>query len=541
MTTETKPLTKSQKVANDLSALMRARTPLIWVTTIEEARVEGYVAQAAAQAGYTPIFWDVAQGITKLDGKVTNDYGDNLTDAGAALSAIKARADKSGSTKENNFRTAWIMRDVGKWLEGPLGFTPLRALRNLSKFLPGVKRDNAQSIIVLSADSKVPDDLKGHATVVEWPLPDRAEIAAILEAALQSIPEAGRAEACSKETFEQAVDSAVGLNGEEAASCYAKSLVQTKRIDPAIISSEKKRVIAKSGVLTWVEPITGGMDAVGGLENLKAWLRLRKSAYSPAARAYGLPAPKGVGLVGIPGCGKSLTAKAVPTEWGVPCIRLDLGALKGKFVGDSEGNMRKALSTIEAIGRCVVWIDEIEKALAGSTGGSSADGGVSQDQLGTLLTWLSDRASEAFVMVTANDIEGLPPELLRKGRFDEIFFIDFPNFDEAKSVLKTALVKAGRGKVEFDLDSVALECKEYTGSEIAELVPAALFVGFNDNAREITTADLLNAAKEVVPLAKTSARKIERLKAFRDEGRATPATAKEAGHFESRTGRQLDL
>lgn len=529
MTTETKVLSKGQKQAADVSALLRSRQPLLWIVTREEARVEGFLAEAAKNAGYPEVrVWDVAQGVQGLDGKKDQNFTD--PDAGATLTAIRARAEKG---KE---RGVWIMRDLPVWIGGGIsGASTLRALRNLARLLPGVPRERAQAIIVLSPDNEVPKELQGHATVIEWPLPDRSEVAAILDGAINALPEFEngadgqpdkskpfRSIVAPNGVRESAIDAAVGLSGEEAASCFARSLVQSRKIDPTIVSNEKKRVIARERVLEWYDPIEGGLDAVGGLENLKTWLIARKDAYSPKARAYGLPSPKGAMLVGISGCGKSLTAKAVSTAWEVPLIRFDLGAMKSKFVGDSERTIRKAFAVIEAIGRCVVWFDEIEKSLQGATSGS-ADGGVSSDALGAVLTWMNERKGDAFIIATANDVSGLPPEFLRKGRFDEIFWIDTPNADERKAVLKTALKANGRAKVKINLDVVGDACKEFTGAEIAAIVPDALFAAFADNAREINTADLLAAAKTVVPLTKTAEVKI---KAMRDwaKGKARPAT-----------------
>jgi len=412
------------------------------------------------------------------------------------------------------------------WLAGPMGAKPLRQLRNLARLFP--PRERAQPIIVLTPNSDVPPDLTGQATVIEWPLPDRTEIAAILDTAISTLPETDkegnplRSVAAPNGVREAAIEAAIGLSGEEAQGCFARSLVQTRKIDPVLVASEKKRVIAREKVLEWYDPLPNGLDAVGGLENIKAWLMLRKSAYSKEAREYGLPAPQGVLTVGVSGCGKTLLAQATSTAYRIPLLKLDLGALKGKFVGESEGNLRKALRVIEAVGRCVVWLDEIEKSLQGATSGS-ADGGVSADALGAILTWMQERRGQAFIFATANDITSLPPELLRKGRFDEIWFVDVPNAEERKAVLKAALVKYGRPKAKIDFAAVAEKCPEYTGAEIAAIVPDALFTAFNDGAREITTADLIEAAGTVVPLTTTASEKIQALRTWA-KGRARPAT-----------------
>lgn len=453
------------------------------------------------------------------------------------MRTIEARA------RDGRERGVWIMRDMPGWLVGPLGMMPLRQLRNLARLLPTIPRDGAQTVIVLSPSGEVPPELANHATVIEWPMPDRVEIAAILDATIAGLPEELQATAAPNGTRDAAIDAAVGLSAEEAFACYSKSLVQLQRIDPATVAREKRRVIAREKVLEWFDPLPGGLDAVGGLDVLKAWLVSRRSAYSAAAREYGLPAPKGALLVGVPGCGKSLTAKAIATAWGVPLLKLDLGALKSKFVGDSEGNLRRALRVIEAIGRCVVWVDEIEKGLNGATQGAS-DGGVSADQLGALLTWMQERRGESFVLATSNDATKLPAELMRKGRFDDVWFVDLPTRSERADITGAALSAHGRGHLPgngVDTLVVADATPGFTGSEVAELVPSAMYAAFADGARQITTEDLLAAAKSVVPLAKTAASTIDALRAWKD-GRARPATTPEAAATTAPAGaRMLDL
>lgn len=529
----TAQISKGQKTATDISSLLRARNPLIQVISREEARVEGFLAEAAGSAGYKILFWDIAQGVTTLDGKVSTKFKD-AQDPAAAFKYVRSEAEKG----EKGERQLWIFRDLSIWLDGQAGAAPRRELRNLAKYLPSVDRKSAQAIVILTTSATVQDDLAGHATVIDFPLPDRSEIEKVLQTALDSLPEELKADAAPNGTRDLAIDAAVGLTAEEAASCYAKSLVQTKKIDPAIVANEKKRVISRERVLEWIEPVNGGLDAVGGLENFKAWLAPRKNAYSAKAREYGLPAPKGVVLTGIPGCGKSLAAKCTPTSWGVPLLRLDPGALKGKFVGDSEGNVRKALKVIEALGRCIVWIDEIEKALQGSDG-NSADGGVSSDQLGVLLNWFQERKSEAFVIVTSNDLTKLPPELLRKGRFDEIFFVDLPNHDERKSVLLASLKANGRGAIKVNFEKLSDATEGFSGAEIAELVPTALYVAFDDDAREITTDDLLAAAGDVEPMSKTEEKRVALIR--EKAANLRPATAQAKAGAAGSKSRKIDL
>lgn len=526
--------TRSQRVAEDVAALLRARNPLIWVVTREEGRAERYLGEAGAAAGFVPRTWDVAQGVVDLlSTKRASNMGS--PDPSETLKTIEARSEAEMGTD----RGVWIMRDLPAWLSGPLNASTLRQLRNLARSLPATRRDSAQAVIVLTPSTEIPPELAGHATVIEWPLPDRDEIAAVLDAAIEGLPEPMQSTAAPNDTRDAAIDAAVGLTGEEAAACFAKSLVQLRRIDPVLVAQEKQRIIARERVLEWFEPLRGGLDAVGGLENLKTWLTARRAAYSPRARAYGLPAPKGVLLVGVPGCGKSLLSKAIATAWGVPLLRLDLGALRSKFVGESEGNLRRALRVIEAIGRCVVWLDEIEKAMQGATAGA-ADGGVSADALGAILSWMQERQGEAFVVATANDAESLPPELMRKGRFDEVWWVDLPTLDERASILAAAVRSHARDPGQLNLELVATSCPDFTGAEIAALVPEAMFSAFADAEREITDKDLLEAAKTVVPLSRTAADKIARLREWA-KTRARPASKSDETKPAKRAGRQIDL
>jgi SpoVK/Ycf46/Vps4 family AAA+-type ATPase len=497
-TTTTK--TAGQQCSADISALLRARNPLIWCVTREEARAERIVMDASTAAGYVPMWWDCSGGIQNLDGIVDA----SAADPGIALAAIR----------DSSKRQVWIMRDMHAFLKDAF---VQRSLKSLCRTLPSVQRDNARAIVIVSPSSDVPPELAGHAIVVDIPLPDRAEIAALLDAAVEALPPEFAVTAAPNGTRDAAIDAALGLTSEEAQSTFARSLIQTKRIDPATVAGEKRRVIARERVLEWFEPHPDGLDGVGGLENLKAWLVERKQAYTPAARDYGLPAPKGVFLGGVTGCGKSLTAKAVAAAWGMPLLRLDLGGLKNKFQGESEANIRRALKVAETVSPCIVWLDEVEKALAGS-GGSIADGGTSADQLGTLLTWMEERVGSVFIVATANDVTKLPPEFL--GRFDERFFVDLPSDDERGDVLRAAFRKfAPTMSLEnVQPSEVVMATRDFTGREIAALVPEAMFKAYSDGKRPINTADLIAAALATAPLAKTQPDRIKAQRAWGQTG-----------------------
>lgn len=521
--------TRSARINADISALIRAKNTLLWIVTREEVRVERAITEASAAANYETRFWDCATGMTDSQGKTVNMGGGGYsqqpgTDPTQALNFIR----------DTKTRAVYVLRDLHKWFDPIV----LRSVRSLARQLQSTPRDEARAIVILTPSSEVPPELAGSATVIDYPIPDRAEIEQILADVVDSLPPNVRENALKDTTREQAIDAAVGLTAEEASNCYARSLVTLKRIDPAIVSSEKKRVIAREKVLTWHEPDPAGLDAIGGLDILKGWLMARKEAFSPKAREFGLPSPKGAMLVGIPGTGKSLTAKCIASAWQMPLLRLDMGALRSKWVGESEANIRKALQVAEAVSPCVLWLDEIEKAMGGATG-PQGDGGVAADALGAILSWMQERTGSVFVVATANDVRMLPPELLRKGRFDEVFWVDLPTKSERAEIVKAALVQHKRSPEGIDLPKLAAATDQFTGAEIAAIVPDALFTAFADGARPITTADLLQAAKTVVPLAKTAAERIEQLRDWA-KGRARPASTPEATKAAGTT-RNLDL
>lgn len=526
--------TKNQLMSADLTALLRARNTLLWVQTREELRVERAIVEAAGAAKYEVRFWDVEKGITGADGRAIQD----MSDPAAALRWIETQTG----------RVVLVMRDLQKWFDPQT----LRALRNRAKSFQNLPRGDVKSIVILTPSGEVPPELAGHATVLDWPLPERFEISGILEDAVSNQIKAQNA-AREKKNLEPedpekiratmlpdrdaAIDAAVGLTAEEAANCFSKSLVSSKpsMIDPVIISNEKKRVIAREKVLTWYDPDPRGLDAIGGLDVMKPWLVQRRLAMSQAAREYGLPAPKGMAIVGPPGTGKSLTAKAVASAWRVPLLRLDMGALRSKYVGESEGNIRKALAVASAVSPCVLWLDEIEKSVAGSSG-TQGDGGVAADALGAVLTWMQEQ-SGVFVVATANDVRALPPELLRKGRFDELWFVDLPTRREREEILATAIRQFGRDPAKFDLEAIARGSDRFTGAELSACVSDALFVSFADGARELTTEDVVRVVKGVVPLADTAAGTINNLRDWA-KGKAKCASLPEKAET---SGRSLDL
>lgn len=509
------------QVNADITALLRARHTLLWIQAREEVRIERALIGAAGDARFPVWFWDcsIGGGIKDAEGNVLT----SVQDPSSALAWFAERKD----------RAVLVMRDLHGWFDPVV----LRTLRTMARSLQVVANPSeARAIVLLTPPRDVPPELSG-ATVIEYPLPDRAEVAQILADTIKALPEALQAGAAPNGTRDAAIDAALGLTGDAVANCYARSLVTSKRVDPALVSSEKRRVIARASGLTWYDPDPRGLDAIGGLDLLKPWLVARRAAFSARARAFGLPTPKGALLVGVPGCGKSLTAKAIASAWQMPLLRGDLVATQSKYVGESGANIREMFKIAETVAPCILWIDEIEKALAGAMG-PPGDNGVATDALGTLLSWMQERTAPVFVIATANDVRGLPPELLRKGRFDELFWVDLPTTTERLEILVATLKAHNRTADGLLMNEIARATDGFTGAEIAALVPDALFTAFADGERAITTADLCAAAATVAPLSKTAAEKIAELRAWA-KGRARPASTPES--TAAALARTLDL
>jgi len=267
------------------------------------------------------------------------------------------------------------------------------------------------------------------------------------------------------------------------------------------------------------------LDHVGGLDELKGWLNGRTGAFGEPARKFGLPAPKGLLLLGVQGCGKSLTAKAIASAWSLPLLRLDLGRIFSSLIGSSEENLRRAIRVAESVSPAVLWIDEIEKGLAGSAGAAVTDSGVSARVFGSLLTWLQEKTAPVFVVATANRIEALPPELLRKGRFDEIFFIDLPSSAERRDIFRIHLSRRKRDPAAFDLDALSIAAAGYSGSEIEQAVIAGLYYAFAEGC-ELRQAHVMKAVQEAFPLSSTMGEDISRLRDWA-KNRTRPASAEQ--------------
>jgi SpoVK/Ycf46/Vps4 family AAA+-type ATPase len=317
------------------------------------------------------------------------------------------------------------------------------------------------------------------------------------------------------------VKSAQGLTADEIESALARSLVEAKKLTVEQIIEEKKQIVRKTGMLTFY-PAEFGMDDVGGQELLKDWLRKRRRSFSDAAREFGIPYPKGVLLIGVQGCGKSLVAKAIASSYGLPMLKMDVGRIFGSLVGQSEENMRRAIRIAESLAPCILWIDELEKGFAGMGGSGVSDSGTTARVFSTFLTWMQEKTKPVFLVATANDVSALPPELMRKGRFDEIFFIDLPDLEERKEILRIHLKRRKRDPAKFQVAKIAKLTDGYSGAELEQLVVSALNHAFSEG-RELSVKDLTDEIEHQVPLSRMMAEEVHGLREWA-RLRARPAS-----------------
>ena len=475
----------------ELEYLIRARYGLIYVVSPEEERVEDAVRAIGAARERKVVAWSITQGFESLDG------GSSFSDIRDPLRALDFIA---------NFEddVICVLRDYHPFLKDPSIVRRLRDLHRLFK-----DSDYAQHIILLSSVLQAPVELEKELAVVDFDLPERDELEEIVWKVAQSVPDSvALAVKTDAQLRESVVEAALGLTSEEAESVFAKSLVKTRDFDIDTILAEKKGIIRKSGILEYYQT-DERFSGVGGLEVLKSWLHKRKAAFYRDARDFGLPAPKGILLIGVPGCGKSLTAKAIGAMWHMPLLRLDVGKVFGSLVGSSEENMRRAIKTAEAVAPSILWLDELEKGFSGTGSSGQTDGGTGARVFGTFITWLQEKQSSVFVIATANDVSSLPPELLRKGRFDEIFFVDLPSPSERAEIFRIHINKKNRDATEFDTEALAAAAQGFSGSEIEQAVVSALYDCYEDDKAALDTDRVLKSVEEIIPLSYTMKERLD--------------------------------
>ena len=507
-----------------LSHLLRARFPYIYVTTYEEERATKFIKSIATSEKEVKyprevFVWTQSMGLKSEDKVIPN------TSSPEKLIDYITKYDKD---------SLFILYDFHIYLNCRQCKSDSAIVRSLRDLIPVLKTSSIRkNIIFISPELCIPNTLQKDIVLYDFPLPKLEDIKSRLNKMIQSNRSINTTE-LTEDDKDKICKAALGLTMQEAENAFALAMVQDGRLnknDINVILGEKMQVIRKTGMLEYVLSDLGIND-IGGLDNLKKWLLKRNNSWSERAKKYCIPAPKGVLVTGVPGCGKSLTAKAMSTIWQLPLLRLDLGKIFSGIVGSSEENMRKAIATVEAVAPAILWVDEIEKGLNGVS--SANDGGVSSRIFGTFLTWMQEKTAPVFVIATANNINNLPPELLRKGRFDEIFFVDLPTLTERKEIFKVHLNKRLKdeevcAEVKPDdelINKLAQMTEGFIGSEIEQVVISALCEAFFED-RALKFSDFEKAIANTVPLAQTQKEQIMAIREWANV-RAVCASSKES-------------
>lgn len=493
------------KCQTEIDLLIRARYSVISIITYEEARVIDYLKGIVSERSKTLLIWSATQGFRKPEELTKID--ESTRDPLNALNYIERQT----------YPALFVMLDFHPYLNDP---AIVRKLRDLVRNL----KETYENLIIISPVLTIPPELEKDIAIVDFDLPDEEDILHLIDSVIETLGGIKEVKVnLEEDTKEKIMNAALGLTMSEAENAIAKAIVTDKSFGPEDVEKileEKKQIIRKSELLEYY-PSAEMMQNVGGLDNLKDWLNKRSAAFSSKAKEFRLPQPKGILLIGVQGCGKSLTAKAVASLWRLPLLRFDVGRVFSGIVGSSENNMRRAIRTAESIAPVILWIDEIEKAMSGVQSSTFSDAGTSARVFSTFLTWLQEKTKPVFVIATANNINLLPPELLRKGRFDEIFFVDLPSQEERKEIFRIHIQKLKRDPQFFDMDILSKTADGFSGAEIEQTVIAGLFDAFISE-RDLTTEDVVKNIKETIPLSITMRESIGNIREWANT-RARPA------------------
>lgn len=541
----------SQSFNKNLTDYIKARYAVLVIESFEEERVLRELQGIAQSINHELYIWNSTDGVTLANGSSASQ--DKTLDFTTALKFCENRAKEQGS------RNIFVFCDADGYLNSKAPAVNRRRLRDFAINIR--KKGYVSNCIIIAPTFEITTDLQKEITLIDFPLPSRKEVKEIISSFLNNYKRMeGVTIDVNSELLEKFVDASIGLTKLEIDNSFARALVSNRRIDANDLKgilSEKKQIIRKTGILEYIDSQLN-LNDVGGLQTLKKWLELRSHCFGDEALKFGVKPPKGVLLTGIPGCGKSLTAKCVATAWNMPLLRLDMGKIFQGIVGSSESNMRLALKTAEAISPSILWIDEIEKGLSGASGGGG-DGGTSTRVFGNLLTWMQEKTAPVFVFATANNINGLPPELLRKGRFDEIFFVDFPTAEERKKILGIHISKLGRDVSKFDLDKLASLSGEQTfgkdvvlaGAELEAWVADSLIQSFSrkidgDSSADLSMKDFETTIKRVVPMGQMRKDEFTKIRSWANENAVSASLSQSAQDSTVKTeefigGRKLDF
>jgi ATP-dependent 26S proteasome regulatory subunit len=515
-----------------LKVLLDSSTPIVAIESVEEVRAVRLVRAACVALNLAAFEWTIASGLVRCG----SDVGEVVSESRGATSAYGAAAQEAlinskaiynsqepaqmlANLEAISIGAAFILKDLHRHLDQPV---VIRRLRDVGQKFS----ENRRTVVLISPKIEIPPELQGLVEFLELPLPDRRRLRQIIDEVVVRI---SRDHALQRKLEPKGYDAVVenlrGLTEEESERALSQTLVTRYALCPEIaddVLETKKSLLRRSEMLEFVEA-NESFSHVGGMENLKRWLSVRRGAWEDSAREFGLEPPHGVIILGVQGCGKSLCARSVAGEWNLPLVKFDTAAIYDKYIGETEKRIRKVFEVAEGLAPCVLWIDELEKIFAGSGPDSaSVDAGVSSRLLASFLSWMQDRKTPVFVVATCNNVTALPPELIRKGRFDELFFVDLPGQSERKQIFSIQLAARKRNPADFDLEKIDATAEGYSGAEINAAVQTALYAAFSGK-KQLSTQLLLDALAQTVPLSVTRAEEIRALREWA-RTRAVPAS-----------------
>jgi SpoVK/Ycf46/Vps4 family AAA+-type ATPase len=517
-----------------LKVLIDSSAPIVVMETVEEVRAVRLVRAACTSLDLATFEWSIASGLARC-GSDSNEppvearfpaigTGHDATDlATQAIYNSREPAQVLGILEGISIEAAFILKDFHRHMEDPV---VVRRLRDVGQKFS----KNRRTVIIVAPSIKMPPELASLVEYLELPLPDKQRLRQIID---EMIVRVGKTRTLRRSLDASGLDAMAdnlrALTEEQAERAVSQAIVTRYGLTSEIVTDvlqAKKEILRRSEMLEFVE-VSDTLASVGGLENLKRWLEQRRGTWEEPARAFGLEPPRGVIILGVQGCGKSMCAQAIAGEWKLPLVKFDSAAIFDKYIGETEKRIKKVFQVAEELSPCVLWIDELEKVFAGSAPDSaSADAGVSSRLLGAFLSWMQERRAPVFVAATCNNVSALPPELIRKGRFDELFFVDLPNQAERKQIFALELVRRNRRPAEFDLNQVAAAARGYSGAEIQAAIQAALYAAFS-SSQPLATTSLIDALAKTVPLSTTRAEEIEELRDWA-RARAVPASFADA-------------
>jgi SpoVK/Ycf46/Vps4 family AAA+-type ATPase len=517
-----------------LKVLIDSSTPIIVMETVEEVRAVRMVRAACTALHLATFEWSIATGLLRSGssvGELITGGSHDLTPPGApdmlenakALYNSREPAAMLANLEGITIEAVFLLKDLHRHLDDPV---VIRRLRDVGQRFAS----NRKTIVLTAPKVEIPPELRSLVEFFELPLPDRQRLRQIIDETLVRVSKTHTLQRkLDTRGLDDVADNLRGLTEEEAERAISQALVTRYALSPELVTDvleAKKALLKRSEMVEFVDT-SENLATVGGLGNLKRWLGQRRGAWDPAARQFGLEPPRGVIILGVQGCGKSLCARAVAGEWKLPLVKFDTSAVYDKFIGETEKRIRKVFQVAEGLAPCVLWIDELEKVFAGSGPDSaSADAGVSSRLLAAFLSWMQDRKAPVFVAATSNNVTALPPELIRKGRFDELFFVDLPNSFERRQIFSIELLKRKRNPAEFDLTKIAAAAEGFSGAEIDAVVQEALYLAYSGK-NQLTTQSLIDALGQTVPLSTTRSEEIEALRQWA-RARSVPASAPEA-------------